>query len=312
MGEFELIDDLLKRISYMGSNVLVSGGDDAAVIRNGERYTVVTTDALVEGTHYRSSWKKKVDNLYTYIGRKLLSISLSDLASMGGFPNFAVVNLGLRKDYSLKDVEGIYDGLSSCASEYRVSVVGGDTVRAPSEFLTLSLTGSSSGFMLRRNASPGDLIAVTGSLGDAKVGLEVLEGRMEVEDEGYFIERFLNPIPRVEEGIYLLNSGVRCCTDVSDGFLFNLSTITRSSGLRAEIFSERVPISERLERVPDAFEFALYGGEDYELLFTFPERLMDRFERNGFEVVGVLKAGEGIFIDGEPVQVRGFDHFKEE
>ncbi len=313
LGEFQLISAITRKIRFLKDNVLVPAGDDAAVLKGNGKYLFVTSDALVDGTHYESFWKGKIENLYYYLGRKLLSISLSDLASMGGDPDFSVVNIGLTVDYSVEDVEMLYDGLSDCASEFRTSIVGGDTVRSRNEFFDLTLFGlSEKGFMLRRNAVPGDLVGITGTVGDAGVGLEILKGNLKVDRNSYFIDRFLNPTPRVELGKFLLGIGVRCCTDISDGLLFNLSTIAQSSNVAIHVFKEKVPLSDELQKLENGFNYAIYGGEDYELIFTFPERLIDRIERQGLKIVGVVKEGTGIYLDEEQISASGFDHFRGE
>jgi len=313
LGEFELISRLLRKINFIGGNVLVPAGDDTAVIKDGESFLFITSDALVEGSHYAIEWKEHVRDLYYYLGRKLLSISLSDVSSMGGSPDFAIVNVGLTDNYSIDDVERLYDGLSDCAKEYKTSIVGGDTVKSKNEFFDLTLVGKSTkGFMLRRNAVPGDLVGVTGTFGDASVGLKILKGELKFKGAKYFLDRFLNPTPRIEVGKFLLSMGVRCCTDVSDGFLFNLGTIAESSKVAINVLKSHIPISDKLKNVENALSHALYGGEDYELIFTFRENLIDRIEREGLRVVGVVREGKGVYIDDEPVSTFGFEHFRRE
>ncbi|WP_163328519.1 thiamine-phosphate kinase [Desulfurobacterium thermolithotrophum] len=312
LGEFELINKLTKKLSCSSEKVIVGIGDDAAVVKLNNSYQIITSDALVENSHYKREWINNFPELYYYLGKKLLSISISDVASMGGIPEFAIINLGVSKQSEEELLEALYDGLSDACKDYRVSIVGGDTVASETEFFDSTLTGKSKGYMLRSLAKPKDLVAVTGTFGDSRAGLEILLENKPIES--YLVKRFLDPSARVKEGKEALTLGVQCGTDVSDGLIFNLYTISESSNVKIDIFSEKIPISKELISYVGsrkrALQYALFGGEDYELIITFPEKLLNSIERIGFKVIGVVSEGNGVFLDGKRIKKVGFDHLR--
>ncbi len=309
--EFEFIAKVEKLLPRLSGDVVVGCGDDAAVVREREgKFGIYTVDALVEDVHYLRSWKKVVENFYYLLGRKLLSISLSDVAAMGGAPRLALLTVGVPE--ISPEIYSLYEGLLEVAKNYGVSVVGGDTVRSSSEFFSLFLVGESKGYMLRSNARVGDIIAVTGNFGDSRAGLEVLIGKLPWNDD--LVGRFLNPLPRLEEGKEALNLGITCCTDVSDGLAFNLYTIAVASDVAIDIDREKIPISSSLLSVlgsrEKALDYALFGGEDYELIISFPERLLDKVERLGFKPIGrVVEDSPAVYLGGELLPSKGYDHF---
>jgi thiamine-monophosphate kinase len=312
LGEFELINKLTKKLPCPSEKVVVGIGDDAAVVKLNGSYQIITSDALIENSHYKREWIGRIPELYYYLGRKLLSISVSDIASMGGTPEYAVITIGLSQKSRPEDIEALYDGLADCCREYSVTVLGGDTVSSKTEFFDLTLIGKCNRFMVRSKASPGDLVAVTGTLGDSKAGLETLLKNL--TPDHYLLERFLNPAPRIEEGLEAVRLGVKCSTDVSDGLVFNLYTIADVSKVSIHIEKRNIPISQNLVNFtgnPEiALDYALFGGEDYELIITFPESLQDRIENVGFKVIGRVKSGRGVFLDGEKLPKKGLDHFR--
>jgi len=313
-GEFELIERIKKLFGAGNGRVELSIGDDGAVLRCGELYQMLTCDALSEGSHYLKSWKERVDGFYRKLGKKLININASDVASMGGEPRFSLITACFTKESSEEEAQELFGGVKEAAEELGIAVVGGDTVKGRGELFDCFMVGESSeGYMVRSSARPGELVGITGTVGDARGGLEILLKGMEVNR--YLVNRFLCPTARVREGREAVKSGVRCATDVSDGLVFNLHTVAQGSKVAVEIESEKIPLSEELVEVfgrEKALEFALYGGEDYELIITFPESLRDKAERIGFKVIGRVREGSGVFVDGKPTRPEGFDHFKEE
>ena len=311
LGEFELISRI-SRLFKRNPGVDVGIGDDTAVVTIGSEKLLLTCDALVENSHFLLSWKSLVDNLFFYIGRKLISVSVSDVASMGGAPLFSLVTLGVNSSLSESDLDKLYDGIRSALSDYDLSLVGGDTVRSENLFFDLFLTGRvRNGFMLRSSAEPGDIVFVTGTFGDAKAGLEqLLKGKI---SDSYLIDRFLNPTARLSEGQGALSLGVKCGTDVSDGLVFNLYTISEASGVRIDIDLNLIPLSDNLinycgkER---ALSFALFGGEDYELIITAPEEKEGELQKVGFKPIGRVSEGRGVYGNGELLPKKGYDHLK--
>ena len=312
LGEFELIDLLSKTLKNKRNGIKVGIGDDTAVFELNGTLGLLTCDALVEEVHFLKSWKNLISDFFYYLGRKLVSISVSDVASMGGAPLYSLITLGVSDWIEVNELKELYEGINSALEEYDFSLIGGDTVKSPNFFLDLSLFGVSSKnrVMLRSEAKPGDLVGVTGTLGDSRAGLEqLLRGKVE---DAYLIERFLNPKARLEEGVKALEIGVLCSTDVSDGFVFNLYTIAESSKVRIDLNSSEIPVSKNLKKFAGdgALQYALYGGEDYELLITYPEERMREIENLGFKTVGTVSEGEGVFLDGEFLEKKGYDHFK--
>ncbi|MEO2082618.1 MAG: thiamine-phosphate kinase, partial [Desulfurobacteriaceae bacterium] len=236
--------------------------------------------------------------------------------AMGGEAKYALVTLGVSESSKVEDLEALYKGLSDASAEYNVDVVGGDTVRSEGEFFDLFLLGESRKFMKRSGAKPGELVAVTGTFGDSKAGLELIEKGKEIRSN-FLINRFLNPTPRLREGKEAVKMGVKCGTDVSDGLIFNLYTIAESSKVSIFIDSDRIPMSEELlsfckERKRNPLEYALFGGEDYELIITFPNNIEKEITELGFKVIGKTGKGSGVFLDGELISKKGFDHFRRE
>ncbi|MEO2069701.1 MAG: thiamine-phosphate kinase [Desulfurobacteriaceae bacterium] len=309
LNEFELIKTLTEKLVKTSKDLVVGIGDDAAVVKRDSFYEIISSDALVEDVHYKREWKDQVPNLYYYLGRKLLTISVSDIASMGGVPEFSVINLGVSLESCEEDLVELYEGLSQACKDYGVTIIGGDTVSSATEFFDSTVFGKANGYLLRSNAKPGDLVAVSGTLGDSKAGLEILLKREELDH--YLVERFLNPQARVEEGKEALSLGIECATDVSDSFVFNLYTIAESSGVGIKVFEKEIPISESLVKYAKekALHFALYGGEDYEIVITFKEKLLDKIEKIGFKVVGEVVNEKGVFLDERRLEKKGFLHF---
>jgi len=313
LDEFELISKI-SRLFKGAPNVDLDIGDDTAVVSLGSEKILLTCDALVENTHFLVHWRTLVSNFFYYLGRKLVSVSVSDVASMGGVPVFSLITLGVNSSFSELDVDSFYRGIRSALEDYDLSLVGGDTVKSDNLFFDLSLVGRvKTGFMTRHSAKPGELVFVTGTFGDAKAGLEqLLNG--EVSDT-YLVDRFLNPSARLKEGQGALSLGVRCGTDVSDGLVFNLYTISEASGVKIDLDLGLIPISENLisycgeER---ALSFALFGGEDYELIITAPKEKEGELLKLGFKPVGTVSEGRGVYGDGELLPKKGYDHLKED
>ena len=259
------------------------------------------------------------------VGWKGLASNLSDIASMGGIPTFAVVTLGLPVDTLVQDMDDLYVGLLEAATTYGVTVIGGDIVASPVFFMTIAQTGViHSAPMLRSAARPGDQIAVTGTLGGSAAGLAVLQGA-ETANKGDIkplIAAHQRPQPRVREGQALVKAGVLCAMDVSDGLLSDLAKICTASGNSARVEAANMPVHpEALIVLPQtALGMALNGGEDYELVFTAPADVIAGLEgqlESGLQVIGTIVDGEPGLVsvvdrDGNPVEVptQGWDHLK--
>ena len=295
IGEFDLIDRLAARIEYQnarrireadarGFRMLRAIGDDAAAWDAPPGMRVITTDTMVEGVHFRldyTSWRD--------LGWKCLATNISDVAAMGCVPTYAIITLGLRSDLPVEGLDALYDGMMEVAAEFGGAVVGGDIVRSPAFFITVAMQGAAPGgsdaLMLRDAATPGDLIAVTGSLGSSAGGLRLLASGagsvaqgVDADAAAYLVSAHNRPMPRVSEGVALVDAGVRCAMDISDGLMDDLAKLCRASDVGARVYAPRAPADDRLKAAfPDEWlDLALGGGEDYELLFAAPPAVMRR------------------------------------
>ena len=274
IGEFNLINRISANLGSPSRYVIAGIGDDSAVLHSsGNRLQLVTTDMLVEGVHFRASTASPFQ-----IGWKSLAANISDIAAMGGEPTYAFVSIGLPKDTDVEFVDDIYSGMKEIAEQYSVDIVGGDTVSSPEIIINISLLGEvePENCILRSGAEVGDAVFVTGDLGGSSAGLEILERKLPLDKK----EKHLMPIPRVHEGRLLAKSGcVTAMIDISDGLASEIHHICKQSGTGAEIFMKYIPLSDNVPIVAeytgkDPYHFALYGGEDYELLFTCkPEKV---------------------------------------
>jgi thiamine-monophosphate kinase len=272
LGEFGLIDRLQKALGRPPGDRLVVGiGDDAAVWRSGDGFTIATTDTMVEGVHFlpgKVAWKD--------VGWKALAANISDVAAMGGTPAFALVTLCLPPDTPVEHVDAMYAGLAECAETYGITVAGGDIVSAREITVTVALTGDAivgpdrKPHLLRRSAARvGDDVAVTGPLGASAGGLRVLKEGLAAQHPS-LVESHARPWPRVDAGTIGVRAGITCGMDISDGLAQDLGHICRASSVRAELYLDRIPIDNNLTLAypADAASMAAAGGEDYELILT--------------------------------------------
>ena len=290
--------------------------DDAAVLTLGsDQELVATIDTMVEGVHFRA------EDPPASVGVKLLAVNLSDLAAMAARPRGYLLSLALPVGWTPDRREawlgGFVAGLTSAQAQAGVALVGGDTVGTPGP-LTLTVTALGTvarGDAVRRaGAQAGDDVYVSGSIGDAVLGLMLLEGRLasaSAADAALLIERYRRPSPRLAVG-HGLAGLAHAAADISDGLIADLGHICQASGVRATINSQRIPLSPParaiLARYPDVFADLLRGGDDYELVFTAaPERAADAAllaAETGVPLTAIGKiAGTDIAQDAHPVRV---------
>jgi len=329
LGEFGLIDLLAKMISDAQDEsaasyrkLLIGIGDDAAAWKGAPGTQLVTTDSLFQDVHFRletTPWYE--------LGWKSLAVNLSDIAAMGGVPEYAVVSLALPPDTEVDDVKAMYQGMLALAQRFGVAIVGGDTCRAPLVSLTLTVLGSvrnKDGRMLTRSAArPGEKIAVTGTLGAAAAGMEMLDKKLELDAESnnQLRRAFLQPEPRVAEGQKLVELGVKAAIDISDGLMSDLKHICEASRVGARVEAEKIPIAPAVSAQfgDRAFELATAGGEDYELLFAASESVIKKVKAELSCPVTIIaevvaeEPGSIVMVDehGEPVRLAktGWEHF---
>jgi thiamine-monophosphate kinase len=335
ISEFDLIERLaasLDQKATQSPRMVVPIGDDAAVcaITPGE-HVLMTTDTLNQDVHFRLEWTSWDD-----LGGKAIAVNLSDLAGMGALPLMVTVSLALSGDERVADLESMYRGMARVAASYQTVVAGGDVTRSDGPLsIAVSAIGETRGKrLLRRDAArPGDLIWVTGHIGAAAAGLE-LEHLPEDDPRNRAatanaLKRALHcPVPRCTAGRTLASIGVECGMDLSDGLSSDLHKILDASGVDAELMLGELPIAAAtiaLFRERAGF-LALHGGEDYELVFTAPERLGGAILQ-ALDLIGVRATLIGQvhqqlrtvprLIGVEPqgarheVFPRGFDHFGE-
>lgn len=319
MKEFELIEKYFATTQQRRDDVILGIGDDCAILRApSENDLVVTIDALIENVHF-----PKTSTPFD-LGYKSLAISLSDIAAMGAEPAWVLLSLNMPKVNEIW-LEQFCAGFFKLANKFSLQLVGGNTAQGP-----LAITTQVTGFVphgtgLRRsNAQPGDLIYVTGTLGDAALGLRCLQKKNKIpkDAEEELLLRFNRPEPRVKEGLTLRELAT-AAIDVSDGLAADLSHILRSSKVGATIKTEKLPLSKTLRtylKREDAWHYALTGGEDYELCFTLPRARQGEFEWKfgaydcGYICIGVIEQQPGLRMmmpDGKPFKLstQGYEHF---
>ena len=266
--------DLSRYKMPQGLEIIKGIGDDAAYWKSGDFGYCVTSDTLVENVHF-----KLMNFSADKLGEKAVAVNLSDIAAMGANPMGMLINLGVTNDITEKWINDFYDGITKLALKYNCPVIGGDIVK--SEILNISVTcigykklniKNKNIFLNRESVNPGDLVYVSGYLGNSKAGLEILNLlKTDLNDsEIYLINSHLTPVPRIELGIDLNEIGITSCIDISDGLLLDSSRLADSSIVNININSSMLPISGELKVIfPEEYKnFALGGGEDYELLFT--------------------------------------------
>lgn len=298
--EFSLIERIRQRTAQGREDVRVGIGDDAAVLSMpvGQEQ-IAAIDTMVEGVHF------PVGTAPADIGWKALAVNLSDLAAMGASPAWALLALTMpRADADF--VDGFAEGFAQLAQPYRLALIGGDTTRGA---LTISVAVhgfAPPGKALTRDAAcVGDAVFVTGTLGDAAAGLHCLQQRLpESTHSSYLIQRLNRPTPRIAAGI-ALRDAAHACIDVSDGLLADLGHICHASGVGAEIDAALLPQSSALLSLYDdatARDFALSGGDDYELCFTVPAARVAEVSADlarlgcGATRIGRIVASEGVRV----------------
>jgi thiamine-monophosphate kinase len=277
LGEFGLIERLGRTLGVeRPESVIVGIGDDAAAWRAGGAVILATTDTLVEAVHFEREWTPLRD-----LGWKSIAVNVSDIAAMGGGPEFALVTLALPPRTQVEETDALYEGVHACCQEYGVAVVGGDVVRAPQLSVTVAMLGRAQQeeagrpLLMRRDAAQaGYSIAVTGALGDAAAGLQRLK-KGAPADEPLALAH-LRPRPPLGEAQQAARLGVPCAIDISDGLLQDVGHICQRSGLGAVLRADSIPLSRELrERFPeDALALACAGGEDYQLCLVAPQEMM--------------------------------------
>jgi len=320
VGERALVE-LARRTFKIGPRVKVGIGDDAAAIDIDGRYLIATTDMLVASTHFPQGTTAE------QMGHKAVIVNLSDLAAMGAEPLALIFSVGLPRELDVGFVRRMIRGMDLTARRYGAYVVGGDLDESDDITIAGAAFGlASKGQLLTRSgAKPGDVIAVTGQLGAASTGLKILLERLPAKGYEKLIKAQLEPIARVREGMLLAKNGARAAIDITDGLAANLWQMSRMSKAKFIIDEEKVPIHPLVQKFAerhgfDVEDFAFFGGEDFELLFTVRrgswKRVQLALKRIGTNAaaIGYVTRGRGVYIRKhgvlEKLPDRGYEHFK--
>ena len=307
LGEFGLIKHLTEGIQLQNPETKYGVGDDAAVLEFPDRQVLVTTDLLMEGVHF--------DLVYTplkHLGYKSAMVNFSDIYAMNGRPKQMTVSIAVSKRFCIEDLDEFYDGLKLACQRHQVDLVGGDTTSSVTGLaisITCIGTAEKEQVVYRNGAKPTDLICVSGDLGAAYMGLQLMErekavfqGETEVQPDfagkEYLLERFLKPEARRDVVERLAKAGIRptAMMDVSDGLSSELLHICSQSGTGCRVYEERIPIDYQTAVMAEEFNMnlstcALNGGEDYELLFTVPLAMHEQVSQlEDVKVIGHMTA----------------------
>lgn len=327
LGEFGLIEHLTKDVKLTQQTTKKGIGDDAAVIDNNGKQTLVTTDMLLEGIHFNLIYSP-----LKHLGYKAAVVNFSDIYAMNGIPQQITVSLGISKRFSVEDLENFYSGVKLACEVYGVDLVGGDTTSSLTGF-TISVTCigivDAEKIVYRSGAKETDLIYVSGDLGASYMGLQLLERERTVFDgkndtdfqpdfggKEYILERQLKPETRkdIVEALAANKIVPTSMIDISDGISSDLLHICKESNVGCHLFEERLPIDYQTALMAETFNMnvttvALNGGEDYELLFTVPLTLHDKMSNiPGIHLVGhITKPENGCYMitrDGAEIQLK--------
>lgn len=334
LGEFGLIERISGNFALGNPSSIKGIGDDAAVIEAGDHYLLVSTDMLTEGIHFDLSYVP-----LQHLGYKSVIANLSDIAAMNGKPEQIVISVGLSNRFSVEAVDELYKGVKSACDNYKVDLVGGDTTSSASG-LIISITAlgrvDKDKVAFRSGAKVNDIICVTGDLGGAYLGLQILEREKQVfltdpsmkpqlDNYEYVVGRQLKPEARTDIVYELAELGIKPTSmiDISDGLASELLHISKQSKVGVKIFEDKIPIDTNvyetaaMEMKIDPLACALNGGEDYELLFTIAQADFEKIKNHpDIHFIGhvhdnkeqnLLISKQGTVI---PLSAQGWNHFR--
>lgn len=334
LGEFGLIERLSTSFTPTLPDTVRGIGDDAAVIDLGDEYGLLSTDLLLEGVHFDLTFAP-----LKHLGYKAIAVNVSDIAAMNGKPGQVTVSLAVSNRFSVEAIEEIYAGIRAACTDFKVDLVGGDLSSSRSG-LMISVTAfgkvAKDKIVYRNTAKPNDLLCVSGDLGGAYLGLQLLEREKQVflanpdmqpelDGKDYVVQRQLKPEARTDVVYELEEAGIvpTAMIDVSDGLASDLLHICAQSGVGAIVFEENLPLDEQTYLAATELNIspitaALNGGEDYELLFTVRQADYEKIKNSakitviGYvtdtpdETVLAMKSGTKV-----PLQAQGWSHFQE-
>ena len=331
LGEFGLIDRLTKAVTIKNDSTIKGIGDDAAILDFKEKQVVVSSDLLTEGIHFNLMYVP-----LKHLGYKAVVVNLSDILAMNAVPKQVTVSMAVSGKFSVEALEELYEGIHLACEQYNVDLVGGDTTSSLTG-LTLSITAigeaEKDDIVMRSGAKPNDILCVSGDLGGAYMGLQLLERENEVfkvnenmqpklDGYDYILERQLKPEARGDIIAAFKRLGIKPTSmiDISDGLSSEIMHLCKNSGVGCSLFEDKVPMDYQTKQMAEEFNInplvaALNGGEDYELLFTLP---LDDYEKikndPDFTVIGhMTEAGEGVNLQTTggssiPLEAQGWNH----
>mgnify|MGYP006294009045 CR=1 FL=1 len=333
VGEFGLIDRLTTNIELKNESTLKGVGDDAAVLDYGKNCVVFSTDLLTEGVHFNLMYVP-----LKHLGYKAVVVNLSDIYAMNAKPRQITVNLALSNKFSVEAVEELYSGIHFACKNYDVDLVGGDTTSSLTGLtISVSVLGEADkeNLVYRKGAKAGDIICVTGDLGGAYMGLQLLERENEVfkvnekmqpqlQGYDYILERQLKPEarPDIIEAFKKLNLKPTSMIDISDGLSSEVLHLCKSSDLGCRLNEEKIPMDDQTKKMAGELNInplvaALNGGEDYELLFTVSPEDFEKIKNDpDFTAIGKMvneAEGTNLVTSGGslvPLWAQGWNHHK--
>lgn len=333
LGEFGLIDHLTKDIQLKNSSSIRGVGDDAAILDYGNKQIVVSTDLLTEGVHFNLMYVP-----LKHLGYKAVIVNLSDVCAMNAVPKQIVVSIAVSGKFSVEAVEELYSGISMACEKYGIDLVGGDTTSSLTG-LTINITVlgevEKENVVMRSGAKSNDLLCITGDLGGAYMGLQLLERENEVfkvnqnmqpqlHGYDYILQRQLRPEARVDiiEAFKKLGIKPTSMIDISDGLSSEIHHLCKKSNLGCNIFEDKIPLDFQTKKMAEELNInplvaALNGGEDYELLFTISISDYEKIKNDpDFTIIGhMTEAAEGIHLvttggSAIPLEAQGWNHGK--
>ena len=332
LGEFGLIDRIKTKFSLQNPESVFGIGDDAAVIDMGDKYMLISTDMLLEGVHFDLAYVP-----LRHLGYKSVAVNVSDIAAMNGIAKHITVGIGLSNRISVEAVDEIYEGIKFACEDYKVDLIGGDTTSSRSGLvISITVTGfvDKDKVVYRSGAKPNDILCVTGDLGAAYFGLQILEREKQeylanpamqpdLEEKSYLVGKQLKPEARTDIVHELAEAGVvpTSMIDISDGLASEIIHLSTQSGVGALIFEEKLPIEDITMLTATEFNVspitaALNGGEDYQLLFTIGQSDFDKIKNvSDITPIGYMtedKAVELVLNSGSKVGIKaqGWNHLQ--
>jgi thiamine-monophosphate kinase len=318
LGLIEIIKHKFAKLNY-NKNVVAGIGDDCFCFKAGKNTICITKDMLIESVHFKKDWITAKD-----LGQKAIEVNVSDIAAMGNVaPAYAFIGLGIPADTPKKFITDLANGFKAACNKYKMTVAGGDTVKADKITISVTVVGLTKNKIVKRSeAKQGDLIGVTNTFGDAGAGIALLYKHgikyKYSQEERSLIAKQNTPNARLNEA-HKIAKYLTSLTDASDGLYISIGLLTKNSNIGADIYTDRVPLSEDIKKVfreaNRCLNFALFGGEDYELVFTVPKSKAKIVQKLVPQVtyIGEINSSKKVryFHNGKEQKIKylGFKHF---